>query len=187
MIANREICRVNTRKIVITGGPGTGKTSVIEALEDHGHFCFHEVSREIIRQAQKKGIDQLFLKDPLLFSEMLLEGRIKQFKDAHDMKADMVFLDRGVPDVVAYMNYFGNDYPPVFNRVCQEYLYDRVFILPPWQKIYTEDNERYETYEQAVEIHDELARSYAYHGYEAVEVPEGTITERTSFILEHLG
>ena len=177
---------MNTRKIVITGGPGTGKTSVIEALEDHGHYCFHEVSREIIREAQKKGIDQLFLKDPVLFSEMLLEGRIKQFKEANDMTADMVFLDRGVPDVVAYMDYFGNEYPPVFHRACQEYLYDRVFILPPWKQIYTEDNERYETYEQAVEIHDELARSYIEHGYEPVEVPQGTVAERTTFILDHL-
>ncbi|MHA6280899.1 AAA family ATPase [Salinimicrobium sp. CAU 1759] len=178
---------MKTRKIVITGGPGTGKTSVIEALEHHGYFCFHEVSREIIREAQKKGIDQLFLKDPLLFSELLLEGRIRQHKDAEKMTSELVFLDRGVPDVVAYMNYFGNDYPPVFNRVCREYLYEKVFILPPWKQIYTEDNERYESYEQAVEIHDELARSYASHGYNAIEVPQGTIAERTSFILEHLG
>ena len=177
---------MKTRKIVITGGPGTGKTSVIENLEQHGYFCFHEVSREIIREAQQKGIDQLFLKDPLLFSELLLEGRIRQHAEAGKSTSEVVFLDRGVPDVVAYMNYFGNDYPPAFNRVCGEYLYDQVFILPPWKEIYTEDNERYETYEQAVEIHDELARSYAQHGYEAIEVPEGTIAQRTSFILEHL-
>lgn len=177
---------MKTRKIVITGGPGTGKTSVIEALESHGYYCLHEVSREITKEAQKKGIDQLFLKDPLLFSELLLEGRIRQFMDAEEFKADLVFLDRGVTDVVAYMNYFGNDYPPVFNRVCREYIYDQVFILPPWKQIYTEDNERYESYEQAVEIHDELARSYIEHGYEPLEVPQGSIADRTSFILKHL-
>lgn len=177
---------MKTRKIVITGGPGTGKTSVIEALENHGYHCFHEVSREIIREAKAKGINQLFLEDPLLFSELLLEGRIRQFKEADQTKTDLVFIDRGVTDVVAYMNYFGNDYPPVFNRVCRQYIYDRVFILPPWKQIYTEDNERYETYEQAVEIHDELARSYVHHGYDPVEVPQGSIAERTAFILDHL-
>ncbi len=82
---------MKTRKIVITGGPGTGKTSVIEGLEEHGYFCLHEVSREIIREAQKKGIDQLFLKDPLLFSELLLEGRIRQFKDAKRMARNWFF------------------------------------------------------------------------------------------------
>ena len=177
---------MQTRKIVITGGPGTGKTSVIEALENHGHFCFHEISREIIREAQKKGIEQLFLKDPVLFSQKLLEGRIAQFKAAGSMKNHLVFLDRGVPDVVAYMNYFGNEYPDFFHRACQDYLYDKVFILPPWKQIYIEDNERYETYEQAVKIHDELVRSYIEHGYEPVEVPQGTVAQRTTFILDHL-
>ncbi len=84
------------------------------------------------------------------------------------------------------MNYFGNDYPPVFNRVCREYVYEQVFILPPWKQIYTDDSERYETYEQAVEIHDALARSYTEHGYEPVEVPQGTVAQRTSFILSYL-
>ena len=177
---------MQTRKVVITGGPGTGKTSVIEALENHGHFCFHEVSREVIKEAQKKGINQLFLKDPLLFSELLLEGRIKQYEEASRMASEMVFLDRGVPDVVAYMNFFGNEYPPVFNDVCKRYIYEKVFILPPWKEIYTEDNERYESYEQAVAIHDELAKTYSFHGYESIEVPSGTIAERTSFILNHL-
>ena len=177
---------MKTRKIVITGGPGTGKTSVIEALEQNGYFCFHEVSREVIREAQQKGIDQLFLKEPLLFSELLLEGRIKQYREAGEMSSELVFLDRGVPDVVAYMNYFGNDYPPVFNEVCKDFLYEKVFILPPWEDIYKGDNERYETYDQAVAIHDELARSYSRHGYHPIEVPCGTIAERTLFILEHL-
>ena len=186
MDPNPEICRVKTRKIVITGGPGTGKTSVIEALEKNGHFCFHEISRDIIRDAKEKGIDQLFLEEPLLFSELLLEGRIKQHSDAQKAPQDLVFLDRGVPDVVAYMNYFGNEYPPVFNRVCKEYLYERVFILPPWKQIYTEDNERYESYDQAVAIHDELAKTYSFHGYDPVEVPNGTIEDRTAFILDHL-
>ena len=174
------------RKIVITGGPGTGKTSVIESLERKGHFCFHEISRQVTKEARKKGIDQLFLKEPLLFSELLLEGRIKQHQEASKMSFEHVFLDRGVPDVVAYMNYFNNEYPPVFNRVCRKYLYDKVFILPPWKKIYKEDNERYETFEQAVAIHDELAQTYTFHGYKAIEVPSGTIAERTSFILDHL-
>lgn len=177
---------MKTRKIVITGGPGTGKTSVIQALENSGYFCFHEVSRQIIQDAQKKGIDQLFLKEPLLFSEMLLEGRMKQHKDAETVDANLVFLDRGVPDVVAYMNYFGNQYPPVFNRVCKEYLYDGIFLLPPWKEIYTSDSERYESYEQAVIIHDHLSESYINHGYRPVEVPCGPIEDRASFILDHL-
>src|SRR5690625_6992431 len=37
---------------------------------------------------------------------------------------------------------------------------DAVFILPPWKSIYRQDNERYETYEQAVEIYTHLRKTY---------------------------
>ncbi len=177
---------MKTRKIVITGGPGTGKTSLIKALEEHGYPCLHEISRQITLDAQKRGIDQLFLTEPLLFSNMLLEGRIKQHEEAGTMGSEIVFIDRGVPDVVAYMDYFGNEYPPMFEEACKEYPYDMVFLLPPWEEIYVSDNERYESYEQAVVIHDHLEESYKRSGYKPVEVPVGTVEERFSFILEQL-
>lgn len=177
---------MKTRKIVITGGPGTGKTSVISSLEEKGHRCLHEVSREIILEAQKEGIEQLFLTEPLLFSEKLLQGRIKQHEEAQKIDTDLVFLDRGVPDVVAYMNYFGNDYPPIFEEACTNYKYEQVFILPPWKEIYISDNERYETYEQAVLIHRHLIETYHRAGYTPVEVPKSGVKERTSFIIDRL-
>ena len=43
-------------KVVITGGPGTGKTSIIKKLENIGHCVFHESSREIIKKYNKIGI-----------------------------------------------------------------------------------------------------------------------------------
>lgn len=177
---------MKTRKIVITGGPGTGKTSLIKALEDNGYHCLHEISRQITLDAQEKGIDQLFLAEPLLFSEMLLEGRINQHREAGEYNSEVVFIDRGVPDVVAYMDYFGNEYPPLFHKACKDYSYDAVFLLPPWEEIYVSDNERYESYEQAVSIHDHLEESYIRAGYDPIEVPKGTIEERFSFIKDHL-
>lgn len=177
---------MKTKKIVITGGPGTGKTSLIRVLEENGHLCLHEISRQITLDAQKKGISQLFLEKPLLFSEMLLAGRIKQHKEAEKSDTDLIFLDRGIPDVVAYMDYFGNEYPPLFNDACKEHPYDLVFLLPPWKEIYVSDNERYESYEQAVSIHGHLKESYRRSGYEPIEVPTDTIEKRLSFILEQL-
>lgn len=177
---------MKTKKIVITGGPGTGKTSIVNGLEENGYPCLHEISRQIILEAQKKGVDQLFLEEPLLFSEMLLEGRIKQHEQAERSGKEMIFLDRGVPDVVAYMDYFGNEYPPVFREACRTYSYDIVFLLPPWEEIYVSDNERYESYEQAVSIHRHLSANYQESGYNVIEVPKGTVKERISFILDHL-
>lgn len=177
---------MKTKKIVITGGPGTGKTSIIKELEEKQHCCLHEVSRQITLEAQKKGIDQLFLTEPLLFSEMLLEGRINQFREAEQIETDLIFIDRGVPDVVAYMDFFGNEYPPIFQHVCKEYVYDAVFLLPPWEEIYVCDNERYEDFKQATIIYGHLKRTYLEAGYSPIEVPLGAVKERTAFILDHL-
>jgi len=66
------------RKIVITGGPSTGKSTVVDELKNRNFNCFDEVSRDIIKEAKQQGIEQLFLTDPLLFSQKLLEGRVKQ-------------------------------------------------------------------------------------------------------------
>ena len=68
-------------KVVITGGPGTGKSTVIEALQKR-YTCMPEISRSVTREAQNRGIDQLFLQDPLVFSELLLKERINQYEMA---------------------------------------------------------------------------------------------------------
>jgi predicted ATPase len=182
----KNIANLNPKKIVIAGGPGTGKTSIINHLKDLGFFCFDEISRQVTLQARKDGIEQLFLTDPLLFSEKLLEGRIQQFKDASATSESVVFLDRGLPDVIAYMDYIGDNYPKRFVEACENHHYDYVFILAPWQEIFTSDNERYENFEQAIDIHAHLLQAYMRFDYQLIDVPFGTLDDRTAFLLDHL-
>lgn len=177
---------MQNKKIVITGGPGTGKSSVIRHLELLGHTCMHEVSREITAQAQSQGISQLFLEKPLLFSEKLLQARIRQFEESSQQGPATIFLDRGIPDVVAYMDYFKTSYPRLFVEACQGYTYEKIFLLPPWEEIYKTDNERYETFDQAMRIHRYLEKVYLSYGYNPIEVPLGSIAFRGDFILSNL-
>ena len=39
------------KRIVITGGPGTGKTALVRELENRGYDCFHEIIREMTEAA----------------------------------------------------------------------------------------------------------------------------------------
>lgn len=177
---------MNKEIIVLIGGPSSGKTTLINALIEKGHICYPEISREVIKEAQKQGIEQLFLEKPLLFSELLLEGRIKQYKQATEQKESIVFLDRGIPDVLAYMHYIGDSYPESFSKACLEFKYSKIFILPPWKDIYVSDKERYETYEQAILIQDHLKETYTNFGYELIEIPKDTVDNRVEFVLQHL-
>lgn len=177
---------MNPKKVVIAGGPGTGKTSLINHLKSAGFLCYDEISREVTLQARKDGIAQLFLTEPLLFSEKLLEGRTQQFIDATKESETIVFLDRGIPDVLAYLDYIGDSYPQSFVEACKTYTYDFIFILSPWQEIFTTDGERYENFEEAIEIHHHLLDTYKRFGYELIDVPFGSLQNRSDFILESL-
>lgn len=177
---------MNKEIVVIIGGPGTGKTTIIEGLLAKGYCCYPEISREVTLEAKKQGIEQLFLENPLLFSELLLEGRKKQFHNAHKEPHDIVFLDRGIPDVLAYMHYIGDSYPAFFDQACRDHIYTKIFLLPPWEDIYISDNERYENFEQAKLIYNHLTETYQKYGYDLIEVPKGTVEERISFILNQL-
>lgn len=177
---------MNKEIVVIIGGPGTGKTTIIEGLLAKGFCCYPEISREVTLEAKKQGIEQLFLENPLLFSELLLEGRKKQFHNAQNEPHDIVFLDRGIPDVLAYMHYIGDSYPAFFDLACREHIYTKIFLLPPWEEIYESDNERYENFEQATLIYNHLTETYQKYGYHLIEVPKGTVEERISFILNQL-
>jgi predicted ATPase len=172
--------------VVITGGPGTGKTTIIDALIEQGYSCFPEISRQITLEAKKQGIEQLFLEKPLLFSELLLEGRKKQYESALQDQSDIVFLDRGIPDILAYMHYIGDSYPAFFDEACLQNTYSKIFVLPPWEEIYESDEARYENFEQAKLIFDHLKETYQKYNYTLIEVPKGTIEERIKFILHHL-
>jgi predicted ATPase len=172
--------------IVIIGGPGTGKSSIIKGLETKGYCCYPEISREVTLEAQKRGIEQLFLEDPLLFSQMLLDGRIKQFNNAQNEPHQWVFIDRGIPDVIAYLDYIGDDFPEHFDSACRKNVYTKIFMLPPWEEIYESDSERYENFEQAKTIYKHLTKTYTDYGYNLIEVPKDSVDNRILFILDKI-
>ena len=174
------------KKIVLIGGPGTGKTSVLDELKSRSFFCIEEISREITIKAQKDGIEQLFLEDPILFSKLLLKGREEQYLKASNYKNDVVFFDRGLPDIHAYMDYTNQEYPSCFKEKSSQFRYDYVFLFKPWKEIFISDNERYETFEESVIINTFLKKSYIEIGYTIIEVPFKTIGERADFILNWL-
>ncbi|PID68155.1 MAG: hypothetical protein CR968_03115, partial [Flavobacteriia bacterium] len=41
------------QRYIITGAPGSGKSSLLEALKLRGYHCFDEVSRLIIKEQQQ--------------------------------------------------------------------------------------------------------------------------------------
>ncbi|NHF60275.1 ATP-binding protein [Flavobacteriaceae bacterium TP-CH-4] len=181
------------RKIVITGGPSTGKTSLIEGLEKGGHHCFHEVIRSMTLEAKHEGEIKHFttnpialVSDPMDFNRKILKARVQHYREATLLPQSNVFFDRGIPDVLAYMDHFGQDYGNEFIDTAAENRYDTVFLLPIWEAIYVSDNERFESYDEALAIHDHLWEAYTRFGYHVIEVPRDTVEGRVAFISKTL-
>ncbi|MDA9357099.1 ATP-binding protein [Flavobacteriaceae bacterium] len=175
-----------SKKILITGGPGTGKTALISKLISDGFIGFEEKSREIISSYKKKGIDQLFLTNPLLFSDLLLESRINQYLDSVKIENENVFFDRGIPDIVAYLDFKHMKYNQKYIDACENHKYDLVFILRPWKEIFVNDKQRYESFEESLEIDKFIYKTYKNLKYNIVEIPKISIKERMNFIIDKI-
>lgn len=180
-------------RIVITGGPSTGKTSLINELEKKGYNCFHEVIRLMTLEAKEEGnLSSLntnpiaTVSNPMAFNQKIIAARLEQYKEAKAIDAELVFFDRGIPDVLAYMNYFEQAYGDHFRNIAKIHTYDSIFLLPIWKEIYTVDEERFESFEEALQIHEHLKQSYTQLGYAVIEVPKDTIENRIQFILNQL-
>jgi predicted ATPase len=132
---------------------------------------------------KKKVVDQLFLTNPLLFSDLLIESRISQFNDSNKNKKENVIFYRGIPDVLAYLDFKKIQYDQHYKIACKKHRYDIVFILRPWKDIFVNDNERYESFEESIQIDKYIYNTYKNLKYNIIEIPNMSITERKDFVI----
>ena len=175
---------INTKKILITGGPGSGKTSIIDELEKKNFNCEHEIVRLLTIEGKKKGNDQAFLSDPLKFTKKLLDLRINQFNIIQEN--EITFYDRGVHDTLAYLKFIKVNIGDDLINKCTKIKYNKVFVLPPWKKIYQQDDCRYESFEESIKIFNEIIKIYEYFEMNTIILKQGTIDYRVDKILSHL-
>lgn len=122
------------RFFVLTGGPGSGKTILIEALRQAGFATSVEAGRGIIRDQSAIGGTALPWSDRALFAELMLSWEMRSYRAAAEL-AGPVFFDRGVPDTIGYLRLCGLPAPDHLTSAAMEFRYARrVFIAPPWRK-----------------------------------------------------
>lgn len=178
--------RCQSNFIVLTGGPGSGKTSLINDLARHGFEVSTEAGRAIIQHHQAVDGPALPWRDPGLFAELMLSWEMRSFDVAAE-KPGIVFFDRGVPDILGYVQLSGIQVPLHVQEATRCFRYNpSVFILPPWPEIFTQDRERKQTLDEAEQTFHAMITAYGDCGYEIIEVPRLPVPERTSFILGRL-
>jgi predicted ATPase len=169
-----------THLFVITGGPGSGKTSLIDALQRAGFARSIEAGRAIIQDQEV--IDGPALRDPALFAELMLSWELRSYRMAQDLPGP-VFFDRGVPDVAGYLRLMELPIPVHVQQAAALFRYNRhVFVAPPWAEIYKPDAERKQSFAEAVRTYEAMVAAYEALGYGVIELPRCSIAERVEFL-----
>jgi predicted ATPase len=170
------------RFFVITGGPGAGKTTLINQLRSIGVRCVDEVARAIIQTQVRTGGHALPWLDSSRFAEMIIRQDVANFLAA-DPEVP-TFFDRGVVDSLSYGSMVGLSIPKALRDAAARCRYNqRAFIAPPWSETFTTDAERRQNYTEAVRTHDALARAYRDAGYVTIELPLTGVRDRAAFVL----
>jgi predicted ATPase len=171
---------------VITGGPGSGKSALIEALAARGFATMPEAGRAIIRAQVASGGSALPWADRMAFAEKMLAFELRSFRAAADLKRPVIF-DRGVPDVLGYLRVCGLPVPAHVEQAARDYRYHRkVFIAPHWPQIFANDAERKQSPEEAEATYHVMVEVYSALGYELAELPRQSVKERADFICQRI-
>lgn len=174
--------RVQTNWHVITGAPSCGKTTLIHLLADKGFQTAPEGARLYLEREIARGRTI----EEMRTNEVALQRGIKDMhlEVERGLQAnDCIFLDRAVPDCLAWYRVFGLN-PNAFLRECFHYRYASVFMLDrlPLQL----NGLRYKDNALQDFTEEWHTRDYSALGYSVVRVPVLPPEERLSFVLDVL-
>jgi predicted ATPase len=169
---------------VITGGPSTGKTTLLAEFEKMGYHTIPEAARTVIDDALSRGIAVEDLrKDEKWFQEEVT--RLKQkIEQSHD-PATLTFFDRGMQDTIAFLRHYNFDIEKWVQNLADTSRYQKVFLLQALPT-YEEDYARVEDEDFRENIHGLLYDAYADSGMKPIIVQSGSVKDRAEFILHHL-
>lgn len=176
----------NKNFYIFTGGPGSGKTTVLNCLAERGYLTVEETGRKIIRHQSQTNGDALPWDNASRYARLMFLHSLTDFEEyAHlDQKC---FFDRGIIDVLGYCRLCNISVSSALETAAKKYQYNKkVFLFPFWQEIYTTDTEKKQNITEAQNTYAVLKATYEEFGYETIVVPCLLPEERVKWILNHL-
>lgn len=169
---------------VLTGGPNSGKTTIIEELDKLGYKTVPEAARMYIDKKVKRGLKVGQIRnDEKYFQQQVIKMKIRNESELEPK--EITFLDRGMHDTEAYLKLFNLTIEAWVSRAIKMTRYKKVFLLetlPNYQKDYA----RTESIDHLKKLTQLLYNAYSNAKMQPVVVPPLNIIDRVKFILSHV-
>lgn len=169
---------------IITGGPGGGKTTLLEMLFSKGYSFIPETARQIIKDRLSAGLSPR--PDPLTFATDIFKKDLSNFERNINCPS-LLFFDRSFVDSSFQIFSCDQERYEQIKIFSQTNRYNNtVFITPPWEEIYTTDTERDQAFEHSIEIYGQLYQWYRQHNYDLIVLPKDSVDNRVKFVLDQI-
>ena len=172
-----------TNWYVITGGPSSGKTTTVNILKTRGYQTTIEHARHFLDTQRVTGRSVAEIRgNQAAFQRGVLEMQIEQ-EAILDPDA-LVFLDRALPDALAYYRFLDLPPDPRLLETLPSASYRKIFLLDLLPLV--KDYARTEDGAAQHKIHELLWDAYTELGHSVESVPVLRPDERVDHVLAHL-
>ncbi|MCL5129205.1 MULTISPECIES: AAA family ATPase [unclassified Algibacter] len=169
------------KKYIITGAPGTGKTTTINLLKNTIP-CMDEVSRKIILEEQQNNRNGVPWGDINRFSDLVFNVTSQELLTS---KAQV--CDRSLLDLEAYLVLENKTIPHYLQDFpYQDTYHNTVFFAPTWFDIYCQDGQRLQEFDYCLKLEKVLLEQYKNKGFEIIILPKASPQKRAKFITESI-
>ncbi|MEL7690181.1 AAA family ATPase [Citromicrobium bathyomarinum] len=171
------------RRAVVTGAPGSGKSTLLAEVARRGIATGEEVARAIL---QAPGGMDMRAEWPIDFALAMLEAQRVSWDRTGEGEAPILF-DRGFADIVGFLRLEGLAVPRAIDEACRDFRYEGpVFHAPTWREIYRQDDERIQSWEEAVESDAAVLGAWREYGYSPITLPFADPAARAGFVIDRL-
>lgn len=171
------------RKYIITGPSCSGKSTLIQELEARGFSVIKELAKSHILEQKEKGIDEPWLRED--FQPALLNLQFEQESKIPE-DANIIFLDRGVHDIVAFFEHRQQQVPEELAKKIKDYKYEKVFFLEQLNFFDKEGFRAEKDASEAKSISKLIRKNYENSGHKIITVPAISVKERADLIVKNL-
>ncbi|MCL9685227.1 AAA family ATPase [Legionella maioricensis] len=173
---------IQTNWYVITGGPSSGKTTLINQLAAAGYSIAPEVAREYIEKLLANNHTLADIRrDTHQLQRAILAFALK--RERHLKSDQLIFFDRGTADSLGYFHYYNLDSARV-TQVFHQTRYKKIFYchqLPiEYDAVRVEDNL------SAKKIGELIYDAYIKLDYQLIELPAIPVEQRMEILLSHI-